>query len=133
MLTTQTESERAMSGTPDKPKRRRFSTEEKLRILELADRCTKHGELGLLLRREGIFSSHLTEWRRWRRRQFPQHPAAQAPATESQLRHELARVQRENTRLRMKLEHAERLASLQKKFAEMLEAQEHDANDGSSA
>jgi transposase len=133
MLTTRTESERTMAGTPEKPKRRRFSSEEKLRILEAADRCTKQGELGVLLRREGIYSSHLAEWRRWRRRQYPQHPAAQAPATDSQLRHELARVQRENARLRLKLEHAERIAALQKKFTEMLEAQEQDEIDGRSA
>ena len=55
------------------------------------------------------------------------------PATESQLKHELARSQRENARLRLKLEHAEKLAALQKKFTELLEAQESDENDGSSA
>lgn len=133
MSTLQSESEHQMSESPKKPKRRRFSTEQKLRILEAADGCTKPGELGILLRREGIYSSHLAEWRRWRRRQFPDHPTSLAPPTESQLRHDLARVQRENARLRLKLEHAERLAALQKKFTEMLEAQEQDAIDGNSA
>ena len=50
------------------PKRRRFSAEEKLRILKEADACTKPGEQGALLRREGLYSSHLTEWRRARER-----------------------------------------------------------------
>ena len=122
-----------MNGTPEKPKRRRFSAEYKLRILEEADRCTKPGELGLLLRREGLYSSHLAAWRRWRRRAHPDHPASKKPATESQLKHENARQQREIARLRLKLEHAEKLAALQKKFTEMLEAQERDEIDGSSA
>ena len=44
-------------------RRRRFSAREKLRILELADACTKHGELGSLLRREGLYSSQIAAWR----------------------------------------------------------------------
>ena len=50
---------------------RSFSHSEKLRIVEAADRCTKPGELGLLLRSEGLFSSHLANWRRWRLRVHP--------------------------------------------------------------
>lgn len=45
---------------------RRFSTEEKARILTEADACTGRGELGELLRREGIYSSHLNAWRKRR-------------------------------------------------------------------
>ena len=48
-----------------KPKRRRFSDAYKLRILDEADRCTKPGQLGLILRREGLYSSHISVWRRW--------------------------------------------------------------------
>ncbi len=47
----------------DRRQRRRFSPEEKARILREADRCTERGQLGALLRREGIYSSHLTVWR----------------------------------------------------------------------
>jgi len=133
MTTTLDRPEHLVNGTPEKPRRRRFSAEYKLRILDEADRCTKPGELGLLLRREGLYSSHLAAWRRWRRRAHPDHPESQKPATESQLKHENARLQRENARLQLKLEHAEKLAALQKKFTEMLEAQERDAIDGSSA
>lgn len=114
-----------------KPKRRHFSDKYKLRILDEADRCTEPGELGLLLRREGLYSSHLSVWRRWRRRAYPQHPESQKPATESQLKHELARIQRENTRLHLKLEHAEKLLALQKKLADMMEDIEStDKNEG---
>ena len=47
-------------------KRRQFSPAEKRRILDAADRCTKFGEIGALLRREGIYSSHLANWRKQR-------------------------------------------------------------------
>ena len=62
------------SGTKDIPdpelvekaKRRRFSPHYKLRILQEAEACTKHGELGALLRREGLYTSHLSAWRKQR-------------------------------------------------------------------
>ncbi|MCP4166613.1 MAG: transposase [Chloroflexi bacterium] len=62
-----------MSKEPDpqveaKGKRRRFSARYKLRILAEADNCTERGEVGALLRREGLYSSHLTEWRKQRDR-----------------------------------------------------------------
>ena len=117
-----------------KPKRRRFSDEYKLRILDEADRCQRPGELGLLLRREGLYSSHLSAWRRWRRRAHPEHPESKKPPTDSQRKHELARLQRENTRLQLKLEHAEKLLALQKKLADMMEAIEPaDTDDENSA
>ena len=50
-----------------KPTRRQFSAQYRLRILEEADRCTEPGEVGRLLRREGLYSSHLTQWRKARR------------------------------------------------------------------
>jgi transposase-like protein len=60
------------AGAPDpelkeRPERRRFSAKYKLRILEAADACTKPGELGALLRREGLYTSHLSQWRKQRR------------------------------------------------------------------
>ncbi len=50
-----------------KPKRRQFAAQYRLRILEEADCCTEPGEVGRLLRREGLYSSHLTAWRKARR------------------------------------------------------------------
>lgn len=117
-----------------KPKRRQFSTEYKLRILDEADRCTKPGQLGLLLRREGLYSSLLSVWRRWRRLHYPQHPESRKPASASTLKHDNARLQREITRLQLKLEHAEKLLALQKKLADMMDAIDPtDGNEGSSA
>jgi transposase len=61
----------AAAGAPDpelveRPKRRRYSAEYKLRILREADDCSRPGEVGALLRREGLYTSHLTYWRRQR-------------------------------------------------------------------
>jgi len=51
-----------------KPVRRRFTAENKLGVLRQADRCKGRGEVGALLRREGLYSSHLTQWRKQRER-----------------------------------------------------------------
>ncbi len=58
-----------------KPKRLRFSAKYRLRILEEADRCTRPGEIGRLPRREGLYSSHLSVWRKARRNGSPEAPA----------------------------------------------------------
>ena len=63
---------RRSNAAPDpevvaKPTRRQFSAEYRLRILEEAERCTRPGEVGRMLRREGLYSSHLTAWRKARR------------------------------------------------------------------
>ena len=63
------EGKRSAAAVPDaevvdKPLRRRFAPSYKLRIVEEADRCTEPGEIGRLLRREGLYSSHLTTWRK---------------------------------------------------------------------
>ena len=52
------------AAVPEKPKRRSFTPEYKVRIVEEADACTQPGEIGALLRREGLYSSHLVGWRR---------------------------------------------------------------------
>lgn len=124
MTNHQTKTDHPAGAPAAKPTRRRFSDEYKLRILEEADRCTRPGELGLLLRREGLYSSSLATWRRWRRDQLPEHPESRKPATDSQLRHEVARLKRDKARLQLKLDHAEKIAALQKKFAEMIETVE---------
>ncbi len=63
------EAKRSAAAPPDpevvdKPTRRRFSPSYKQRLVEEADRCTEPGEVGRLLRREGLYSSHLTTWRK---------------------------------------------------------------------
>ena len=58
--------ERPNPELAERPQRRRFTGEYKLRIVEEADRCTEPGEVGSLLRREGLYSSHLAQWRKQR-------------------------------------------------------------------
>ncbi|MCC7264836.1 MAG: transposase, partial [Candidatus Latescibacteria bacterium] len=78
--------------------RRRFSAEYKRRILQEADQCRQAGEVGMLLRREGLYSSHLSCWRQQRERgelgTLPRGKTAADPAVK-----EVARLQREVTRL----------------------------------
>src|SRR3990172_2493448 len=104
------------STSPDAPagasgegraKRRTFSAAEKLRILREAERCPK-GELGALLRREGIYSSHLTTWRRERDRNqlVGLTPRKRGPKVDEQAQR-LAQLERENARLQAKLGKAE--------------------------
>ena len=109
---------------PSKAKRRSFSTEYKLQIVAAAERCKGPGEVGALLRREGLYSSHLTTWRKLRdggaRRDLSSRKRGRTGRSESEKRVE--ELERENTRLRKKLEQAEKIISVQKKVSELLEA-----------
>ena len=107
-----------------KAKRRTFTAEYKRRIVREADQCTAHGQVGALLRREGLYSSHLTDWRRQQTSgQLPGSKTAKrgrkAPQTADQK--EAARLRRENERLRRQLAQAELIIDAQKKVAELLE------------
>jgi transposase len=115
-------------------KRRRFTAKEKLRILEEADACIEPGELGALLRREGIYSSYLSRWRRERDRGqlqalSPKRRGPKPPAN-SELMREMAKLRRENERLRARLAQAETIIEAQKKLSEVLGlAPKENAND----
>ena len=107
-----------------KAERRRFTAEYKRRIVRAADRCTKPGEIGALLRREGLYSSLLTTWRAARERGELEglSPKKRGPkATPPDPRDKkLAEQEREITRLRKRAERAEALVELQKKVAALL-------------
>ena len=102
-------------------KRRQFSAEYKLRILTEADQCTRRGEIGALLRREGLYSSHLTTWRKQRDQGQLQGltPQKRGRKPDPQAA-ELAQLRRENAHLRRRLEQAELIIDVQKKVAQML-------------
>ena len=104
-----------------KAERRRFSADYKQRILQEADACTQPGAVGALLRREGLYSSHLTTWRQQRRRGELQGltPAQRGRKADPQAA-EIARLQRENERLKAQLERAELIIDVQKKLSQML-------------
>ena len=106
-----------------RPRRRTFSAAAKLRILAETDRAADTGGIAAILRREGLYSSTLTDWRRQRDagafaalkplRRGPKPVVAQPAADLDQLR-------RENARLRQRLEHAEAIIEVQKKVAALL-------------
>ena len=106
------------------PKRRTFSAAEKLQILDEADRTSAPGGIGVLLRREGLYSSALTDWRRQRDagvlNALTPRKRGPTPAPENPLAAELARANRENAKLRRRLEQAEAIIAVQKKVAQLL-------------
>jgi transposase-like protein len=102
-----------------RPRRRRFSVAYKQSILEEADRCTEPGEIGALLRREGLYSSNLTTWRRQRERgELAGVKRGRKPASDEAK--ELKQLRRENARLKQKLEQAETIIEVQKKLSQLL-------------
>ncbi len=105
-----------------KAKRRSFTAEYKRRILEEADGCTEPGEIGALLRREGLYSSHLAKWRRQREAGGLDglKPKKRGRKKDEEAA-EIAQLRRENERLRKQLEQAELIIAAQKKLAQALE------------
>lgn len=106
------------------PERRQFSADYKQRILAECERATAPGQVGAILRREGLFSFHLRDWRAAQKRA---HTAALAPkrrgpqpSPSTALADELKRVQRDNAQLQQRLKHARLIIELQKKVSELL-------------
>ena len=124
--------ERASDGTKSltevevlaKAERRRFTAEYKVKVLREADRCKQPGEIGALLRREGLYWSNLTTWRKQResgelaglsaRKRGPQR-REKIPLAER-----VRELERDNMRLKRRAERAEGIVELQKKVSEIL-------------
>jgi transposase-like protein len=116
-------------STPDpevvaRPERRHFSAEYKLRILREVDACRDSGdEVGAILRREGLYSSHLTDWRRAREQGELQALAPRKRGRREKLdpsQKELQRLQRQLARTQRELSQARAIISIQKKVSELL-------------
>jgi len=104
-----------------KAERRHFTAEYKRRILQEAAACTQPGEVGALLRREGLYSSHLTTWREQRQRgEWQGLTATKRGRKADPQAAEIARLRRENERLKAQLERAELIIDVQKKVSQML-------------
>jgi transposase-like protein len=105
---------------PEKTVRRRFTAAYKQSILKEADGCTEFGQIASLLRREGLYSSNLTSWRR----QVAQGliPKKRGPAAQKADPHvrRITELERENEKLAHKLKQAELIIDVQKKVAELL-------------
>jgi len=105
-------------------KRRQFSPSERRRILAAADRCSKFGEIGALLRREGIYSSQLATWRK--RREATEHaalaPQKRGPKADPAIAESrrVAELTKDNERLRRKLAQAHTIIDVQKKLCTLL-------------
>ncbi len=108
----------------ERPRRRRFTAAYKLRILQEADALRESGQIGALLRREGLYSSHLTTWRRQRdtgalEALRPQKRGRKARRQDPLLQ-ENDQLRRANDRLQRKLKQAETIIEFQKKISELL-------------
>ncbi len=108
----------------EKKRRRVFTAAYKLRILEEADACTKPGEIGALLRREGLYSSNLTTWRRQRDKGLLEALAPRKRGRKATpvnpLARRVAELERENQRLREGIKKAQTIIEVQKKISELM-------------
>lgn len=113
-----------VGAMPAKPQRRRFTVAYKLQILQEAARCTKPGEVSALLRREGLYSSHLAAWRRAARdrggraglaRRRGPHPQPVDPNVQR-----IAGLERQLAQALRRAERAEAVVEVQKKVAALL-------------
>ena len=118
---------RPRPGHPEvvaKPKRRQFSSEYRMRILEEADRCARPGEVGRLLRREGLYSSHLTAWRKARRkgslRELASKKRGAKPAERNPLDAKVRALEAQVARLERELHTAHTILDVQGKVAGLL-------------
>jgi transposase len=109
---------------PEKATRRRFTAEYKMRILRQAEAAQEAGDMGVFLRREGLYSSHLTTWRRQRdagmlsglnpKRRGPK------PTAPNPLQAEVDRLSKETEGLQKRLKQAELIIEVQKKISQIL-------------
>lgn len=116
--------ERAVAPAPPDPEvpvrqaKRRFTTAYKLEILRRADACTRPGELGALLRKEGLYTSHLVTWRRQRTQGLtPKKRGRRAATVDPRVKI----LEQENRRLTRRLQRADALLDFQKKVSELLQ------------
>ena len=104
--------------------RRRFTAEYKRDILKQTDTCTELGSLGALLRREGLYSSNITTWRRQRDRSILSGLTPKKRGRKESVRHplsaEMTTLRQENDRLMKRLKRAEMIIDVQKKISEIL-------------
>jgi transposase len=106
----------------ERPRRRRFTAKYKLEILERVEACTRPGEIGELLRREGLYTSHLTAWRKQRRNGALKElgkPRGRKPADRRD--REMAELRRRAERAEAELERAKKVIEIQGNVSALLE------------
>lgn len=112
--------DRSDPEVPAKAQRRRHSTGYKLQILEKADRATEPGEVAALLRREGLYSSHLAAWRKQRREGTLAGAQKRGRKGKDARDRRIEELERDNARLTKKLDQAETIIAVQKKLSRLL-------------
>ncbi len=117
-----------------KAKRRTFTNEYKRKVLTEVDACTQPGEIGALLRREGLYSSHLVDWRRSRERGELDAPSKRGPKPRKpdERDHTITALEREVRRQKARADRAEALVEIQKKVASLLSLSTDEPNETSS-
>ena len=109
----------------EKPKRRRFSAAYKAQIVQKAEGCKEPGQIGALLRREGLYSSQLTEWRKqYRTSAGLQEKKRGRKPKQSALEKENEKLKKQITHLEERLEKAETIIDIQKKISKLLGIQQ---------
>ena len=103
---------------PEKAVRRKFTAAYKLRIVKEAQTCTAPGQIGALLRREGIYSSNLAKWKRQAEEGL--NPKKRGPQKPDASIRRIAELEKENAKLVHKLKQAELIIEVQKKVADLL-------------
>lgn len=103
-----------------RPKRRRFSAEYRMSIVRQADACTRKGELGALLRREGLYSSSLSEWRHQRDRGELDGDRKRGRKPTPPAETELVRLRKENAKLTKELAATRMVVDVQKNVSALL-------------
>jgi len=118
------DSENSSPEVPEKPSRRRFDAAYKLKILQEVDRCSEPGQIGEVLRREGLYSSLLTSWRKQRDQRaldgLRSNRRGRKPSPRAARDQQLERLQKENEQLQKRLRQAETIIDVQKKISEIL-------------
>jgi len=124
MINAVTKSEQDEREVPERVHRRRFSAAYKLKILRRADACDRNGELGALLRGEGLYSSHLAKRRQQREagelNGLSPKKRGRKPKAINPLAKRVAELEKQNRRLEARAEKAEALVELQKKVSQIL-------------
>lgn len=113
-----------------KATRRRFPAEYKLSILRQADSCSEPGQIGALLRREGLYSSHLTKWRQDRDRGALAALVPKKRGRKPSPHTRIAQLERANAQLEARLERAELIIDAQKKLCAIFASEQQDLMTG---
>lgn len=128
--------EMVATEVPEKARRRRFDQAYRLRIVEEADRCSELGQIGELLRREGLYSSQLATWRRQRSEgslsESNSRKRGRKPKKPDSTQVELEQLRREKKALEERLRQAEVIIEVQKKVSDLLGIPSRPTNDNSN-